>query len=125
MSGEVRRPVFGQIVMGAAGAGKTTFCNGMQHLISLQSQSESERDGEPPSMPGSAQNGSRRSQRRVAKVINLDPMVSSEECAYDCSIDVRDLVDGSNVQEELGLGPSGANNETDHPPSRQWVPMKN
>lgn len=38
-------------------------------------------------------------------VVNLDP--AAENFAYDCAIDVRDLISVDDVMEELGLGPNG------------------
>ncbi|QDZ22856.1 GPN-loop GTPase [Chloropicon primus] len=72
---------FGQVVVGAAGAGKTTYCNGVKHLLSLE--------GRPNLF-----------------VVNLDP--ASENYAYECDVDVRDLVCARTVQEEYKLGPNGS-----------------
>ena len=70
---------FGQLVIGPPGAGKTTYCNGMQQYLGLLG-------------------------RKVA-VVNLDP--ANDALPYDCAVDVRDLVSLEEVQEETGLGPNG------------------
>ena len=71
--------VFGQLVVGAPGAGKSTYCEGMrQYLTALG--------------------------RKVA-LVNLDP--ANDEPPYAATIDLRDLVELTAVMEEFGLGPNG------------------
>lgn len=72
---------YGQVVVGAAGAGKTTYCNGVRHLLSLQ-------------------------KRDSLLVVNLDP--ASDNYAYECDLDVRDLVCAREVAQRYELGPNGA-----------------
>jgi len=70
---------FGVVVMGPAGAGKTTFCNALiQHL---------------------------RNNRRSCFYINLDP--AAEDFAYQPDIDIKDLISLEDVMEEMDLGPNG------------------
>jgi len=70
---------YGTIVMGPAGAGKTTFCSALiSHL---------------------------RTQRRSCFYINLDP--AAEEFAYEPDLDIKDLITLEDVMEELHLGPNG------------------
>lgn len=70
---------YGTIVMGPAGAGKTTFCSALiSHL---------------------------RTQRRSCFYINLDP--AAEEFAYEPDVDIKDLITLEDVMEELHLGPNG------------------
>jgi len=71
---------FGQVILGAAGAGKTTYCRGAQHFLELQG--------------------------RDCLVVNLDPANDTYE--YECALDVRDLVCARQVEEEYKLGPNGA-----------------
>ncbi len=71
--------LFGQLVVGPPGSGKTTFCNGMQQFLQLLG-------------------------RKVA-VINLDP--ANDTLPYECAVDIRDLISLEEVQEEEGLGPNG------------------
>ncbi len=81
---------FGQLVIGPPGAGKTTYCNGMQQYLRLLG-------------------------RRVA-VVNLDP--ANDVLPYECAVDVRDLVSLEEVQEETGLGPNGGASGGSAAPSR-------
>ncbi|CAI7595011.1 unnamed protein product [Penicillium palitans] len=70
---------FGVLVMGPAGAGKTTFSNAIiQHLQTT---------------------------RRSCFYVNLDP--AAETFAYEPDLDIRDLITLEDVMEEMGLGPNG------------------
>ncbi|KAB8238890.1 ATP binding protein [Aspergillus alliaceus] len=70
---------FGVLVMGPAGAGKTTFCNAViQHLQHT---------------------------RRSCFYVNLDP--AAESFSYEPDLDIRELITLEDVMEELGLGPNG------------------
>ncbi|KAI4101945.1 MAG: hypothetical protein LQ339_004835 [Xanthoria mediterranea] len=70
---------FGALVMGPAGAGKTTFCNALiQHL---------------------------RLNKRSCFYVNLDP--AAEDFSYEPDLDIKDLISLEDVMEELGLGPNG------------------
>lgn len=70
---------FGTIIMGPAGAGKTTFCNALiQHL---------------------------RHNKRSCYYVNLDP--AAEDFAYEPDIDIKDLISLEDVMEEMNLGPNG------------------
>ena len=70
---------FGALIMGPAGAGKTTFCSSLiQHLQTT---------------------------RRSCFYVNLDP--AAETFAYEPDLDIRELVTLEDVMEELELGPNG------------------
>lgn len=70
---------FGVLVMGPAGAGKTTFCTAMiQHL---------------------------QNSRRSCFYVNLDP--AANDFAYEPDLDIRDLISLEDVMEEMSLGPNG------------------
>ncbi|KAI5308480.1 ATP binding protein [Ascosphaera atra] len=70
---------FGVLVMGPAGAGKTTFCSALiQHL---------------------------QANRRSCFYVNLDP--AAETFAFQPDLDIRELITLEDVMEELGLGPNG------------------
>ncbi|KAK5124536.1 hypothetical protein LTR85_001753 [Meristemomyces frigidus] len=70
---------YGTIIMGPAGAGKTTFCSALiQHL---------------------------RNNKRSCFYINLDP--AAEEFVYEPDVDIKDLITLEDVMEELHLGPNG------------------
>mmetsp|Transcript_15861 Transcript_15861/g.47739 ORF Transcript_15861/g.47739 Transcript_15861/m.47739 type:complete len:320 (-) Transcript_15861:325-1284(-) len=71
--------MFGQLVVGPPGSGKTTYCNGMQQFLGLLG-------------------------RKVA-VVNLDP--ANDRLPYECAVDVRGLVSLEDVQDSEGLGPNG------------------
>lgn len=70
---------FGQLVIGPAGSGKTTYCNGMQQYLSLTG--------------------------RKTVVVNLDP--ANDALPYDCAVDISELVSLAEVQDNLKLGPNG------------------
>lgn len=72
--------VFGQLVIGPPGAGKTTYCTGMQQLLTVL--------------------------KRPVIVVNFDP--ANDELPYDCDIDIRELVNVEDVMVEMQLGPNGA-----------------
>lgn len=70
---------YGTIIMGPAGAGKTTFCSSLiQHL---------------------------KNNRRSCFYVNLDP--AAEEFAFEPDVDIKDLITLEDVMEELHLGPNG------------------
>lgn len=70
---------FGVLVMGPAGAGKTTFCASLiQHLQNT---------------------------RRSCFYVNLDP--AAESFSYEPDLDIRELITLEDVMEEMGLGPNG------------------
>lgn len=70
---------FGVLVMGPAGAGKTTFCTALiQHLQTV---------------------------RRSCFYVNLDP--AAESFAYQPDLDIRELISLDDVMEEMSLGPNG------------------
>ncbi|RKP10081.1 GPN-loop GTPase [Thamnocephalis sphaerospora] len=71
---------FGQVVIGPPGSGKTTYCRGMQQFLTGM-------------------------QRNVA-VINLDP--ANENLAYECAVDIAELITMEDVMSSLKLGPNGA-----------------
>lgn len=78
--------IYGQVVCGPPGSGKTTFCNGMQQYLTLLG--------------------------RNVGVVNLDPAneiaKSDHNQHYTCLIDVcTDIVNLQNVMEDLHLGPNG------------------
>jgi len=69
----------GQLVMGPAGSGKSTYCEAIQkHGLAMG---------------------------RSIHVVNLDP--AAEHFDYEVAIDIRDLITLEDVMEELTLGPNG------------------
>ncbi|XP_034942330.1 GPN-loop GTPase 2 [Chelonus insularis] len=72
--------IFGQLVIGPPGSGKTTYCNAMCQFL--------EKIG-----------------RKVA-VINIDP--ANENMKYSTTIDISELIKHEEVMETYKLGPNGA-----------------
>ena len=72
--------VFGQLVIGPPGAGKTTYCDGMQQMMHQL--------------------------KRDMVVVNLDP--GNDAVPYEVAIDIRELISVEDVMEEYNLGPNGS-----------------
>lgn len=72
--------IFGQLVIGPPGSGKTTYCNAMSKFL--------ESIG-----------------RKVA-VINIDP--ANENMEYTPTVDISELIKHEEVMTHFGLGPNGA-----------------
>eukprot|EP01127_Copromyxa_protea_P010090 TRINITY_DN2429_c0_g1_i1.p1 TRINITY_DN2429_c0_g1~~TRINITY_DN2429_c0_g1_i1.p1 ORF type:complete len:273 (+),score=39.24 TRINITY_DN2429_c0_g1_i1:30-848(+) len=71
---------YGQLVMGPAGAGKSTYCDTMEKHM--------------------------QNSKRSVHIINLDP--AAESFNYTPSVDIRDLITVDDVMEHLNFGPNGA-----------------
>lgn len=71
--------MFGQIVIGPPGSGKTTYCYGMQQFLSGLG--------------------------RDVAIINLDP--ANENIPYKCAVNIYDLVTLEEVMDTMKLGPNG------------------
>ncbi len=69
-----------QIVVGAPGSGKSTYCNAMQQFMKAIG--------------------------REAIIVNIDP--ANEDVKYNCAVDITDLITVDDVMSEFGLGPNGA-----------------
>ncbi|KAH8726508.1 GPN-loop GTPase [Phaeosphaeriaceae sp. PMI808] len=70
---------FGTLVMGPAGAGKSTFCTALiQHL---------------------------QNNKRSCFYVNLDP--AAEDFAFEPDLDIKDLISLEDVMDEMSLGPNG------------------
>ncbi|TRY61776.1 hypothetical protein TCAL_08467 [Tigriopus californicus] len=72
-------PVFGQIIIGPPGSGKTTYCHGMAQFL--------------------------RNLGRAVTIINLDP--ANDHVPYEAGIDLGDLIQLSEVMDSYQLGPNG------------------
>eukprot|EP01017_Pseudomicrothorax_dubius_P048632 TRINITY_DN8897_c0_g1_i1.p1 TRINITY_DN8897_c0_g1~~TRINITY_DN8897_c0_g1_i1.p1 ORF type:complete len:344 (+),score=95.26 TRINITY_DN8897_c0_g1_i1:97-1032(+) len=70
---------YGQIVIGPAGSGKSTYCKLIQDFR--------------------AESG------KNILVVNLDP--AAEQYQYKCAVDIRDLITLDDSMEEMSLGPNG------------------
>ncbi|XP_039596175.1 GPN-loop GTPase 2 [Polypterus senegalus] len=71
--------LFGQVVIGPPGSGKTTYCLGMQEFLTKLG-------------------------RKVA-VVNLDP--ANDTLPYECMVNIAELVTLDDVMDSLKLGPNG------------------
>ncbi|CDJ57159.1 conserved hypothetical ATP-binding domain-containing protein, putative [Eimeria maxima] len=71
---------YGQIVIGPPGSGKSSYCFGMQQLLTAL--------------------------ERQHIIVNLDPM--NDLLPYECAVDVMDLIKGTDVMKKHQLGPNGA-----------------
>lgn len=72
--------VFGQIVVGPPGSGKTTYCRGMQQYF--------------------------KGIGRKAVIFNMDP--ANDTLPYVAAVDIRDVINASTVAREHKLGPNGS-----------------
>ncbi|KAG7881617.1 hypothetical protein KL905_000897 [Ogataea polymorpha] len=74
-------PPYGQIVIGPPGAGKSTYCNGMNQFLN--------------------------SIGRNSLIVNLDP--ANDLLPYHCTIDIRDFITLEEIMndENIRLGPNG------------------
>lgn len=72
---------YGQVVIGPPGAGKSTYCNGMNQFLN--------------------------SIGRNSLIVNLDP--ANDRLPYDCTLDIRDVITLEEIMddENLRLGPNG------------------
>jgi GTPase SAR1 family protein len=70
---------FAQLVVGPPGAGKSTYCNGMQQFMGTIG--------------------------RKASIVNLDP--ANDRTSYDPAVDVRSLVTLEEIMKDDELGPNG------------------
>lgn len=71
--------LFGQVVVGPPGSGKTFYCKGMQAFMTAID--------------------------RKCAIVNLD--FANDKLPYQAAVDVRDLVSLERVMEEFELGPNG------------------
>lgn len=70
--------MFGQLVIGPCGSGKSTYCHGMYQLMTEL--------------------------KRNVVIFNLDP--SNDSVVYDCAVDIRELVKADDAAIENDLGPN-------------------
>ena len=72
--------VFGQVVIGPPGSGKTTYCAGMAQFL--------------------------RALGRKIAIVNLDP--ANDILPYECACDLREIITMDGAASVLELGPNGA-----------------
>ncbi|KAI1759658.1 hypothetical protein GGR53DRAFT_131130 [Hypoxylon sp. FL1150] len=70
---------FAQLVLGSPGAGKSTYCDGMQQFMSAIG--------------------------RECSVVNLDP--ANDKFNYPCALDIRELITLEEIMNDDQLGPNG------------------
>ncbi|XP_055642129.1 GPN-loop GTPase 2 [Toxorhynchites rutilus septentrionalis] len=75
-----RTPLYGQLVIGPPGSGKTSYCSKMKQFLE-------------------------KLDRKVA-VVNLDP--ANDNMDYECMVDIMELITVQDVMEQFSLGPNGA-----------------
>lgn len=75
--------MFGELVCGPPGSGKTTYCEGKRQFLAVRDPS------------------------RPTVILNLDP-ANEDNFPYPCDVDVRDVVCHENVMEGESLGPNGS-----------------
>lgn len=71
---------FAQLVVGPPGAGKSTYCNGMQQFMGAVG--------------------------RKASIVNLDP--ANDQTSYEPAIDVREMITLEDIMRNDELGPNGS-----------------
>ena len=74
-----RAAMFGQVVIGPPGSGKTTYCHAMQQFLTQMG--------------------------RKVVVVNLDP--ANDVLPYKCEVNMSELITLLEVMEKLKLGPNG------------------
>ena len=126
-------PIYGQIVVGPPGSGKTTYCNGMQQylrlvgrtdalVVNLDPANESTAAGSAAG-PDACSGGSGGEEEKVSNNEGSDKAIGGDKDAnanedgndkeqvalpYDTLLDVcEEVVNLSSVMDELGLGPNG------------------
>ncbi|GMM37100.1 putative GTPase [Saccharomycopsis crataegensis] len=72
-------PIFGQVIIGPPGSGKSTYCYGLQQFFN--------------------------SIGRHSIIINLD--LANDKLKYDCALDLRDFITLEEIMSENSLGPNG------------------
>jgi GPN-loop GTPase len=90
-------PIYGQVVVGPPGSGKTTYCTGMQEYLRLLGRNAWVINLDPANEVPSSRNSSSRSSRS-----------SKNNLPYEVLLDVcESVVNLSSVMQQLGLGPNG------------------
>jgi GTPase SAR1 family protein len=74
-------PKYGQLVLGPAGSGKSTYCGVVQENFEVKG--------------------------RKCHVVNLDPAAENSAGKYEVAGDIRELIVAKEVSEQLDLGPNG------------------
>mmetsp|Transcript_892 Transcript_892/g.1185 ORF Transcript_892/g.1185 Transcript_892/m.1185 type:complete len:385 (-) Transcript_892:337-1491(-) len=114
-----RRPVYGQVVVGPPGSGKTTYCNGMQQYMRLLGRNAWVVNLDPANERITQQQQEQKQQQQQAKNNNNgeykqeekggnDDKENSVILPYETLFNVcEEVVNITSVMKETGLGPNG------------------
>lgn len=98
-------PLYGQVVCGPPGSGKTTYCNGMQQYLQLLGRNAAVINLDPANEAGRVLPPSGADSDAVA---SEDTKHDNTLLPYDTIFDVcEEVVNLSSVMDQLGLGPNG------------------
>jgi|TARA_A100001015_G_C15031468_1_gene733507 GTPase SAR1 family protein len=86
---------YGQVVVGPPGAGKTTYCHGIQQFMQAMGRE------------CAVVNLDFANEHVRGRELETDAALPSQRSGYDCVLDVRSLVSLEKVMEEYELGPNG------------------
>lgn len=75
--------MFGELVCGPPGSGKTTYCEGKRQFLSVYDPT------------------------RPVTLLNLDP-ANEGVFPYPCDVDIREVVNYTAIMQDAKLGPNGA-----------------
>ncbi|EEC48664.1 predicted protein, partial [Phaeodactylum tricornutum CCAP 1055/1] len=94
--------MYGQVVVGPPGSGKTTFCDGMQQYLRLLGRDAWVLNLDPANEGGSVNGGTGTTEE------NVDEIESKSQLPYETIFDVcEEVVNLSSVMKKTGLGPNG------------------
>ncbi|KAI8594046.1 hypothetical protein BDZ88DRAFT_435501 [Geranomyces variabilis] len=102
--------MFGQIVVGPPGSGKTTYCNGMGQFYTATNRQESGTGMNVRQQPINKANPAESLFARPFAIINLDPAndgMPKRLFRYTPDIDISELITLQDTMEEFSLGPNG------------------
>ncbi|CAB9505096.1 loop GTPase 2 [Seminavis robusta] len=103
-------PVYGQVVCGPPGSGKTTYCNGMQHYLEILGRNAAVINLDPANemgqfVPSSSTAGNTATEEEDDEDTND---TGNSQLPYSAIFDVcEEVVNLSAVMEQTGLGPNG------------------
>ncbi|KAL7560653.1 hypothetical protein ACA910_001337 [Epithemia clementina (nom. ined.)] len=96
------RPIYGQVVVGPPGSGKTTYCNGMQQYLRLLGRNAFVINLDPANERISQE------QHKVHSRARAKDQAGDRILPYDTIFDVcQEVINITSVMKETGLGPNG------------------
>ena len=107
--------LYGQIFIGAPGAGKTTYCDGMQQYLKLLGREchvvnlDPANEVPPPSTSGDDGDGDGDAPKTAAAAVPRgEGRGGNAQLPYEAILDVcEDVISLDSVMSELNLGPNG------------------